>query len=72
MEQHEEWLEGHRYSNIDYWREQKKAMRLKMVAQELCSGTIVQLALLRRKEGSERGQEASNLFAELAKFVSVL
>ena len=28
VEQHEEWLEGTRYLNMDYWREQKKAIRL--------------------------------------------
>lgn len=28
VEQHEEWLEGTRYLNMDFWREQKKAIRL--------------------------------------------
>lgn len=32
VEQHEEWLEGTRYLNMDYWREQKKEQRLKVVA----------------------------------------
>ena len=32
VEQHEEWLEGARYLNMDYWREQKKVQRLKVVA----------------------------------------
>lgn len=31
-EQHEEWLEGTRYLNMEYWREQKKALRLKSAA----------------------------------------
>ena len=29
VEQHEEWLEGTRYLNMDFWREQKKTIRLK-------------------------------------------
>lgn len=29
VEQHEEWLEGTRYLNMDFWREQKKTVRLK-------------------------------------------
>lgn len=28
VEQHEEWLEGTRYLNMEFWREQKKALRL--------------------------------------------
>jgi len=31
VEQHEEWLEGTRYLNMDFWREQKKTIRLKAV-----------------------------------------
>ena len=32
VEQHENWLEGTRYLNMDFWREQKKSLRLKLSA----------------------------------------
>ena len=32
VEQHENWLEGTRYLNMEFWREQKKSLRLKLNA----------------------------------------